>query len=322
MVKGVYRNEEWQTLELVPYSSITLDPATMIFHYGQSIFEGLKAYRNQSELHLFRPFDHAKRFNLSAERMAMPPFPEECFLESAVQFCRASSPLLPEGDNYNLYLRPFMIATQVGLGVRPADSYNFLLIGSPSQKYFSVPGGVKVMIEREWRRAASPGGTGGVKTAGNYAASLLSDRRIKKLGFHQSLWLDSAKGQFVEEMTGMNFFAFLRDTLVTPPLGDSILAGITRNSILFLAKELGLKVEEKPLHIEELIADIKKGECSECFISGTAAGITAVELLGEADGRIYPLKSPDGPVTIQLRNALVELQRARRPAPTGWIVPV
>ncbi len=322
MIKGLFQEGSWQFLELQPYKELSLDPAAMVFHYGQTIFEGLKAYRGTNGLNLFRPLDHAHRFNRSAERLAMPPFPVESFLESVVQFSSLATPLVPEGDNFNLYLRPFMIASQVGLGVRPANSYLFLLIGSPSGNYFSAPGGVKVMIERQYRRAASPGGTGSVKTAGNYASSLLSDRKIKAQGFHQSLWLDSMTGKYIEEMTGMNFFAVIDNCVVTPPLSDSILAGITRDSIIYLAGELGLRIEERPIPINELTSQMRSGLCSECFISGTAAGITAVELLGEADGTVYPLKAPDGPVTTLLRQNLKDLQRARRPAPEGWIVSV
>ncbi len=322
MVRGEYSQGNWQSLNLLPYAPLSLDPAAMIFHYGQSIFEGLKAYRTPDGLQLFRPWDHAHRFNISAERMAMPSFPEELFVESAIQFCRLSAPLLPEGDQYTLYLRPFMIATQVGLGVKPSHSYSFLLIGSPSEKYFSVSGGVKVMIERQFHRAVAHGGTGSVKTGGNYSASLLSDRKIKELGFHQSLWLDSETSKHIEEMTGMNFFAVVRGQLITPALNGSILPGITRDSILYLAKELGVSCMETAIDIDQLVEQIKSGDCSECFLSGTAAGITSVRLLGEKGGTVYPLPETDGPITLLLRKNLADIQRGRRSVPSQWNVKV
>ncbi|MCB0386681.1 MAG: branched-chain amino acid aminotransferase, partial [Bdellovibrionales bacterium] len=272
MIECLYRDGDWQTPQLKPYSPLQMDPATMVFHYGQSIFEGLKAYRSGSSLHLFRPVEHAHRFVKSAERLAMPKVPIDMFMESLKAFCRVSAPLVPEDDQSTLYLRPFMFADQVGLGVKPANSYIFMIIGSPSGRYFADQS-VKVMIERSLSRAASAGGTGAVKTAGNYASSLLSDRRAKAAGFHQTLWLDSAQGKYVEELTGMNIFFVRNGGLVTPKLTNSILAGITRDTLSFLAKEMDLPFMEEPIAIGDVLNDIRSGVCSECFVCGTAAGI-------------------------------------------------
>lgn len=319
MVTAQYRDQKWQNLTLGPYAPLALDPATMVFHYGQSIFEGLKAYRNRSSLHLFRLMDHARRFNLSAKRMAMPVLPEEMFAEGAVAFCRAVAPLVPSDDVSNLYLRPFMFADQVGLGVRPSESYLFLIIGTPSGKYFADEA-VKVMIERSYSRAASGGGTGAVKTGGNYAASLLSDRRAKTAGFHQTLWLDSSTRKNVEELTGMNIFFVRNNSLVTPRLNNSILPGVTRDTIFVLAKELNIPVVEEVIPIDNILRDIKGKTCTECFVCGTAAGITPVALLGEPGLPPYTLAASPGPITQKLAKALHETQRGQRPSPAEWIV--
>lgn len=321
MASARFRDNKWQDLQLVPYSPLILDPATMVFHYGQSIFEGMKAYRNKDSLHLFRPWDHARRFQTSAIRMAMPELPVDFFMEAVTSFSRESASLVPEDDQATLYLRPFIFADQVGLGVKPSQSYHFLVIGSPSGQYFADQA-VQVMIERTFYRAASLGGTGAVKTAGNYACSLLSDQKAKRAGYHQSLWLDSKTGKHVEEMTGMNFFVVREGKLVTPPLSNSILAGITRDTLFYLAKDLQLEVSEQALHIDEVIGEIESGKIEECFICGTAAGVTPVKLLGEEDGKRYPLAATNGPVTQLLRKTLAEAQRGQRPLPEEWIVKV
>ncbi|MCB0365033.1 MAG: branched-chain amino acid aminotransferase [Bdellovibrionaceae bacterium] len=321
MIECHFRQGEWQMPRLKPYAPLQLDPATMVFHYGQSIFEGLKAYRSGSNLHLFRPWDHARRFIKSGQRLAMPALPEDMFMEALVEFCRMSAPLVPEDDQSTLYLRPFMFADQVGLGVRPADSYVFMIIGSPSGRYFADQS-VRVMIERKLSRAASTGGTGAVKTAGNYASSLLSDRTAKQAGFHQTLWLDSAQTKYVEELTGMNIFFVKRGKLVTPKLNNSILAGITRDTLKVLAEDLGVSFSEEPVAIDEILSDIKSGTCEECFVCGTAAGITPVAMLGDLNGESFTFDHANGPTTQKMAKALFAAQRNQRPTPEGWIISI
>jgi len=321
MVSAHYQNNRWQNLCLKPYESLVLDPATMVFHYGQSIFEGMKAYRNNDSLHIYRPIDHAKRFQLSACRIAIPELPVEMFVTAVTELTRASAPLIPQDEIFTFYIRPFIFADQIGLGVKASESYLFLVIGSPSGDYFSDQA-VRVMIERKYYRSAASGGTGAVKTSGNYACSLLSDYNAKVAGFHQSLWLDSKSGKYIEEMTGMNFFVVRKGKLVTPPLNNSILSGITRNTLFYLAKELGIEVVEKPLPIDEVTSDITNGQIEECFICGTAAGITSVALLGEESGQSYALHSVNGPITTKLRQALNNAQRGKIPVPKEWILKI
>ena len=321
MASAHYRNGCWQDLCLKPYAPLVLDPATMVLHYGQSIFEGLKAYRNKDSLHLYRPMDHAKRFQVSARRMALPELPIEIFMEAITEFTRASAPLVPQREAFTLYIRPFIFADQVGLGVKAAESYLFLVIGAPSGEYFSDQA-VRVMIERKFYRSAASGGTGAVKTSGNYACSLLSDHKAKAAGFHQSLWLDSKFSKYIEEMTGMNFFIVREGALLTPSLNNSILAGITRDTLFYLSKKLGIETVEELLSIDEVIAGITSGQVEECFICGTAAGLTPVALLGEESGQTYELHSVNGPVTTKLRQALSDAQRGKAATPEGWIVKV
>ena len=285
----------WHDGRLEPYGPFTLDPATSVFHYSQEFFEGLKAYRQDNgSITMFRPDANAARFNLTARRMAMPELPEETFVRALELLVAQDREWVPPGQGNSLYLRPFMIATQRGLGVNhPSSEYLFCVIASPAASYFS--GGVKpvtVWLSEEYTRAA-PGGTGGVKTGGNYAAAFVAQQQAVDRGCDQVVWLDAAEHRWVEEMGGMNLF-FVRDSagtagrpwIATPPLTGTLLPGITRDSLLKLAPDLGIKAVEERITIDQWQAECAAGELTEVFACGTAAVITPVGRVKGEIGRV------------------------------------
>lgn len=320
MIQSDYQNGKWSKLEVKKYAPLAIDPAAKVFHYAQEIFEGMKAYKNDDEeVFLFRPEMNAKRFNRSAQRMAMPEIPEEMFIEAnrvISDLCRA---FIPTEIGASLYLRPFMIATEAALGVRPSQTYSFVVIACPSANYFKAPN-VSVYVERTGARA-SEGGTGFAKTGGNYAASLQSFLKLKDIGCDQTLWLDAAEHKYIEELSGMNFFAIINNELHTPKLTDTILEGITRNSILELAREKGLKTVERKMDINEFIQDIKSARCTEAFACGTAAVLTPISKLVDDDGE-YPLSNPDGEISTQIKLDMLMLQSGRLVTKPQWQVKV
>jgi len=317
MVTCDYDNGEWGPLNLVPYSPLTIAPTAKVLHYGQEIFEGMKAYRVQGEgPFLFRPEENMNRFNLSAKRMAMPHFPGDLFLESVRLLTEYSTPFIPRESGDSLYLRPFMFASEEHLGIAPSKQFKYIVVASPSASYFSTES-LSVLIERNFVRAVE-GGTGQAKTGGNYAGGLSSAIKAKKLGFSQTLWLDSHKKEFIEEMSGMNFFVVMKGKLVTPPLKSTILNGITRRSLLKLGEDMGLKIEERPLSINELIDAIRSGDCSEAFACGTAVIVTPIDSLGEEDGTLYKIQSKGESIGLKLKEKLLAIQEGRSEDPYGW----
>lgn len=317
MIEATYDKGTWSEAKLVPYRQLTLDPTCKVLHYAQEIFEGLKGYHtNGAGPFLFRHDENMKRFNLSAERMAMPSVPEEIFIQGVEAITSYSSHLIPTKSGDSLYVRPFMFATENNLGIKPSDYFTFLIVASPSEAYFSS-GSVKVLVEKDAVRAC-PGGVGHAKTGGNYAASLLSMIHAKKKGYDQVLWLDAVTKSCIEEMSGMNFFAVYGDKIITPKLTETILNGITRKSIIELAKHQGIQVEETTMKIDELLQDIKSGACSEAFACGTAVIITPVNTLGLVSGETYTLKHEQGPFTMKLRQALLDIQEGTGDDPFGW----
>lgn len=313
----------WSEPELVARTSLDLDPASMFIHYGQSIFEGLKAYRSGEVLTTFRPEANAVRFTRSARRLAMAELPEDLFLGSVEALVRADAAWIPDDPEKSLYLRPFQFATEVGLGVRPANAYTYLLLASPAGAYF--PRGVKpvsVWLSREFVRAA-PGGTGEAKCSGNYAASLIAQAHAAEQGCDQVVWLDAVERRWVEEMGGMNL-VFVLGTgdsarLLTPGLTGTLLPGITRDSLLTLARHLGIPAEEGRISIEDWQAGNASGEISEVFACGTAAVVTPVGSVKSATARWTVGDGQPGPVTMRLRHALLDLQTGRAEDPFGWI---
>ncbi|XKK37479.1 branched-chain amino acid aminotransferase [Nocardiopsis sp. ARC36] len=315
----------WHDAKLEPYGPLSLDPATSALHYAQEIFEGLKAYRHpDGSLASFRPEANAARLNRSAARMAMPALPEELFLESIDLLLEHDGAWVPDKEYFSLYLRPFMISTDVGLGVNhPSRSYLYLLIASPVGSYFS--GGVKpvtVWLSKDYTRAA-PGGTGAAKFAGNYAASFLAQSQAVEKGCDQVVWLDSREHRWVEEMGGMNlWFVFgsgENARLRTPPLTGTLLPGITRESLLTLAPDLGIPAEEAPISTDEWREAAESGELTEVFACGTAAVITPVGFVKSDEGAFTVGDGTPGPVTMRLREELVGLQTGLRADKHGWI---
>ena len=320
MMEMLFENGKWSSAQMIPYGPLQIDPAAKVLHYAQEIFEGMKAYKNENgEVTLFRPDMNAKRFNLSAKRMAMPEVEEQEFLNCCLVLTKALAKHVPSGKGQSLYLRPFMIATEPTLGVKASSTYAFYVIACLVESYFPRPS-VRVYVEEKDCRAA-PGGVGSAKTGANYGASLMAYQKTQKEGFDQTLWLDAINKRYVEELSGMNFFAIIGDELVTPSLNDTILAGITRDSILKMANEFGFKPVERRIDINELVKQVESGECSEAFACGTASVIAPIENLGYQN-RIYPLAKKEDLNSLLIKERLLELQRNQGPDPYQWVVKV
>jgi branched-chain amino acid aminotransferase len=315
----------WHDGKLEPYGPLSLDPATAVFHYAQEIFEGMKAYRQESgPIVIFRPDMNAARFRRSAIRMAMPELPDETFIAAIEALVTQDKDWVPTNPSQSLYLRPFMIATTPTLGVgRPANSYQFLVIASPSGSVFAGNlRAVNVWLGEDYTRAA-PGGTGAAKTGGNYAASFAGQQEALEQGCDQVVWLDAIEHQWVEEMGGMNlFFVFGSGDsarLVTPPLTGTLLPGVTRDSLLTLGPDLGLPATEEPISIEQWRQGCASGEITEVFACGTAAVITPVGTVKGKSGGWTIGDGEPGPVTMRLREELLGIQFGRLPDPHNWI---
>lgn len=318
MARCMYRDGSWQKPEIVAYESFLMDPFCKSLHYGQQIFEGMKAFKiSEQESLVFRLDAHFRRFNASARRMAMAEIDEQIFSLCVRSLTHHLKAHIPSGDGRSLYLRPFMIATDEGLSLARSNSYQFLVLASPSAGYFPE-GELIAMIERSNCRAA-PGGTGAAKASGNYGASLLASIRARQLGFGQTLWLDALEKRHIEEFSGMNFFAVIEGCLHTPALTDSILAGVTRDSLIQIAKENSIQVFERSIDIDELIAQIESGSCSEIFACGTAAVVAPVAALAESDSKTYRLPCYNGPMTERLREMLTSIQTHKTKQHPEWI---
>lgn len=310
----------WHSAEITARGPFAIDPAAAVLHYAQEIFEGMKAYRTaEGRVVLFRPDENARRFNESAKRMAMPEIPETLFLEAIDKLIKADAKWIPEGEG-SLYLRPFMFATEAFLGVRPARDYIFCVIASPVGPYFK--GGakaVKIWVSENYTRAA-PGGTGAAKCGGNYAASLIAQSEAVSHGCDQVAFLDAAEHKWVEELGGMNVFFVMDDgSLVTPPLGGTILPGITRNSLLSLLRDQGITVNERPYSFAEWQADAKSGKLKEAFACGTAAVVAGIGEVKFTEGSFKIGTGETGPVTTKIREQLVSIQRGKSNDPHGWV---
>ncbi len=315
----------WHNAQLVPYGPLSFDPATNFMHYGQAIFEGLKAYRHDDgSIKTFRPVANAERFQRSARRLAMAELPIELFLASVNALVEQDREWVPGGDDQSLYLRPFMISTEVGLGVRPANAYKYLLIASPAGAYF--PQGVKpvsVWISDDYVRAA-PGGTGEAKCAGNYAASLIAQAEAASHGCEQVVWLDAVERNWIEEMGGMNLYFVYGSgdsaRLVTPTLTGSLLPGITRDSLLTVASDLGYLATEDAISVNQWRDGAQAGEITEVFACGTAAVITPVGQAKSRKGGHWEInEGQPGPVTMQLREALLNIQTGHVADKHQWL---
>jgi branched-chain amino acid aminotransferase len=309
----------WHDAQVRPYGPLPIDPATHIFHYGQSIFEGFKAYAQpDGTIATFRPEVNGERFRRSAERLALPQLPVEDFVAAADLLIRTDAAWVPTQGEESLYLRPFMIATEVGLGVRPASDVTFMVIASPAGEYFaSGAKQVAIWLSEDYTRAAA-GGTGAAKCGGNYAASLVAQQEAIENGCEQVLFLDAVERRWVEELGGMNlWFVFDGGSVVTPELTGTILEGVTRDTMKVMAAELGHEVEERRVDIDEWRKGVDTGSITEVFACGTAAVITSVGTLRWHGGEVS--LPADTPVASTLRKALVDLQHGRQADPHDWM---
>jgi branched-chain amino acid aminotransferase len=318
MFMADYNDGDWKNLRIVPFGHMSVSPATPAIHYGQSIFEGLKAHRSSSgETLVFRPWDNFRRMNISAERMAMPALPEELFLESIAGLIAVDREWIPTLPGSSLYIRPFMFSADEYIGIRPSLAFTYMVILSPAGTYYSSP--VKVKIETHYTRAAQ-GGTGFAKAGGNYGGAIHPARLAQVQGYHQLIWTDGKDHQFIEESGTMNVMFVINHTLVTPALSDSILAGITRDSVLTLARDWGMEVQERKIAVAEIVDGIEKGIVKEAFGVGTAATIVQIELIGhEGKDHLLP-RVDDRGFANRVYQELDGIKHGTLPDKFGWIV--
>lgn len=313
----------WHDARVVPYQPISLDPSAMVFHYGQEMFEGLKAYRGpQEEILLFRPDKNIERANNTNRRICIPTIPEEDFLAAIKAVVKTDADWIPEKEGTSLYVRPFIIATDPFLGVRPSDTYLFMIILSPVGPYYtSGLEPVKIWIEDEYVRAVR-GGIGEAKTGANYVASLKSQVKAHDAGYEQVLWLDGVERKYIEEVGAMNIFFKINGTVVTPILTGSILPGVTRDSVIQLCKNWGIPVEERRISADEVYEAAKSGALEECFGTGTAAVISPVGELRFEEHKIPINNGEIGPVSHRLYDTVTGIQLGKIAGPEGWSVKV
>ena len=311
----------WHDAKVGPRAPLTLDPATAVLHYAQEIFEGLKAYRlADGTMALFRPEQNARRFQRSAKRLAMPELPEEMFLQACRQLVQVDKDWFPPVDGGSIYLRPFMIASEVFLGVKPSAEYLFMVIASSAGNYFkSGAPAISIWVSEHYTRAAR-GGTGAAKCGGNYAASLVAQSEAIRQGCDQVVFLDAAEHRWVEELGGMNlFFLFDDGSLLTPPTDGTILEGITRDSVLTLARAQGLNVREERYAMDQWRADAESGRLVEVFACGTAAVVTPVGTVKSTKGAFTIGAGGAGQMTQKIRAKLVDIQRGAAADTHGWV---
>ena len=316
-----HESKGWHDARIEPRAPIPMDPAAAVLHYAQEVFEGLKAYRTKDGgATMFRPIENARRFQQSAERLAMPSLPEELFLEACDLLVKTDRAWIPDGDGGSLYIRPFMFANEIFLGVKPSSDYLFIVIASSVGSYFKTDApAVSLWVSQEFTRAA-PGGTGAAKCGGNYASSLLAQAEATRNGCDQVVFLDAVERRYVDELGGMNiFFVFDDGSMVTPPLGGTILPGITRSSLLTLAKDKGIKVREDRYSIDQWRTDSRSGRLREAFACGTAAVVTPIGTVRSKDGEFKIGNGGPGTQTEDLKAALVGIQRGHAADTYGWI---
>ncbi len=312
-----YRDGAWQTPVIEPYGPLSLSPATSALHYGQAIFEGMKAYQQaDGRIVLFRPLDNLHRLNISAERLCMPALPEEIFMGGLKALINLDRAWVPPTAGTALYIRPYMFATDAFIGVRPSSTYKFIIFTSPVNSYYTQP--LRVRIERQFVRAVE-GGTGFAKAAGNYAGALEPARRAQAAGYHQLVWTDALEHRYIEESGTMNICFVINGALITPALSSSILDGITRRSILTLARQWGVRVEERRVSVDEVLEALQNNTLQEVFGCGTAATIALVTVLGDHDqDYVLPPPPPDS-LSSRLTRALDAIKLGTEPDPYGWL---
>jgi branched-chain amino acid aminotransferase len=315
MLECTYKNGVWETPKVVPYQPITLDPSSKIFHYGQSIFEGMKAYKDENgSIWLFRPTENQKRLNISAKRMAIPELPEDYFMEGLTTLLQVDKEWIPQNAGSSLYIRPFMFASGKGFHASPADEYKFIIATAPSGAYFS--GKVKVLIEEKYSRSAN-GGVGFAKAGGNYAGQFYPTQLAKQKGYQQVIWTDDNTHEYIEEAGAMNIFIRINDTLITGPTSDRILDGITRKSILEIAADEGIKTEVRKISVTEVVKAAKDGSLKEMFGAGTAAVVSPISGFGYQDVD-YELPELENSYASLLKKRITDIQYNRAEDKFGW----
>ncbi len=317
MLEADYENGEWKNVSIKPYQSISLDPSLAALHYGQAIFEGIKAYKDEDgNAYIFRPADNFKRFNNSAVRMNMPEVPEEIFMEGMRQLISLDKDWIPSQAEHSLYIRPFMFATDQFLGVRPSATYKFLIILSPTGPYFVNP--MRIAVEEKYTRAA-PGGVGFAKNAGNYGGSMYAVSRVQKDGFDQVLWTDAFEHKWLQEVGMMNVFFVIDGKAITPSLEEgTILEGVTRASVISVLQEQGIAVDERRISIDEVVEAYKAGKISEVFGTGTAAVIAPIKELNYK-GFAMTFDTNNYPVSTGVKKQLSDIREGRAADNNGWM---
>lgn len=323
MFEMIYRDGQWMDAEIKPYGPISFDPSMMALHYGQALFEGMKAYYvNEETIHLFRPRDHHRRLNNSAKRLYMPEIEESVFINALEKLLQIDHRWVPKEYGHALYIRPLMFASEEYIAATVSSEYRFYIITSPVAAYYNEGfNPVSLTTSDEYVRAAK-GGTGEAKAAGNYGGSFLPAKKAQQEGFTQVLWLDAKEHKYVEEVGTMNIFFLIGDTLVTPELGGAVLPGITRRSVLTLAKNWNLKVEERKISIHEVFEANKKGSLKEVFGAGTAAVISPVGLIHHKGETILLDQEKIGPFAKKMFDAITGIQYGNQPDPHNWTHPV
>jgi len=320
MLEVDYAGGEWKQVRIRPFQPLQLSPALSAIHYGQAIFEGVKAYKDrEGRPFIFRPFDNFRRFNTSAGRMRMPVVPEEIFIEGMRRLIELDSEWIPMKNDYSLYIRPFMFATDEAIGVKASDTYKFMILLSPTGPYYSAP--MRIYVEEKFTRAAR-GGVGFAKAAGNYGGSMLATAIAKQRGFDQVLWTDAFEHKYIQEIGTMNVFFVIGDKVLTPDLeSGTILEGVTRDSAIEVLREEGYTVEEAPIHIDEVIRAYQAGELKEVFGTGTAATISVIKELCYEDFTIK-FDTDTWKVAPTVKRVLTDIREGRRKDTHGWMFKV
>jgi branched-chain amino acid aminotransferase len=317
MLVAYYENGKWGAPEIVPFEHISFSPATTFFHYGQAIFEGVKAYKDtEGNPVIFRPYDNWKRMNRSAVRMAMPEVTEELFVDGMKALISLDRDWVPGADGTSLYIRPFMMAVDEFIGVKPAEKFMFMIITSPAGPYYANP--VKIFVQDDYVRAF-PGGIGFTKAAGNYGASMYPTMKIREMGYDQILWTDGFEHKYVQEIGTMNVFFIMDGKAITPNTGDTILAGVSRDSVITLLREKGVTVEERPLNIDEIVAAWKEGKLTEAFGTGTAASVAPIAELTYKNNHIVLPPVEGWELTNWLKQELGDIRYGRKTDVHGWV---
>ncbi len=320
MFMADFQEGEWKNLRIIPYGKISISPATPSIHYGQSIFEGLKVHcgpSGEGEALIFRPLDNLKRMNSSAERMCMPALPEDLFMDSLSELISLDRKWIPTAKGSSLYIRPFMFSADEYIGIRPSLKFTYMVILSPVGAYYSKP--VKVKIETHYTRAAR-GGTGYAKAGANYAGAIYPAKLAQDQGYDQLIWTDAKEHQYIEESGTMNVMFVIDGTLITPALSDSILPGITRDSVLQLGRSWGMPVEERNISVSELTSAMENGKLQEAFGVGTAATVVHIESIGSG-GKDYLLPAVEkGQFAFRVYEELDGIKHGTRPDKFGWVI--